>query len=372
MIDSYYIASLAEFYDVLKNIDESFLKNSRNNSGTKKNITRMWFRGHSKNDYNLVPTLFRNQFCEKNTKNTYTQMNLKEDYRYQHMKARAFHNVDSNPVYRSEWQEIYQHHFGRTRLMDWTESAKTALLFALEPYIDTRNNEDLKYKRNHITPCIWVLDPLQLNRKVYKYMAEEFPRIMNDPSGYYSIFREWDDLCAELASNETIYFDGKADEDKEISGILSLCAIEDYRKALGVHLEEAVKGFEFNPFYYLALKIYADALPFIIENPKMTILPPIALLHPYHSNRIRTQRGAFTMFPNYMAMGKAKELNKNRGIDVRFMEQQDYISDCLKVIYILDSHRVAKDLMISGERRSEIYPDIQTYADIIETQEYYY
>ena len=121
-------------------------------------------------------------------------------------------------------------------------------------------------------------------------------------------------MCAELASNETIYFDGKADEDKEISGILSLCAIEDYRKALGVHLEEAVKRFEFNPFYYLALKIYADALPFIIENPKMTILPPIALLHPYHSNRIRTQRGAFTMFPNYMAMGKAKELNKNRGI----------------------------------------------------------
>ena len=54
------------------------------------------------------------------------------------------------------------------------------------------------------------------------------------------------------------------------------------------------------------------------------------------------------------------------------MEEQPYISDCLKVIYIINPNQVAKELMLSGERRSELYPDIQTYADIIETQEYYF
>ena len=39
---------------------------------------------------------------------------------------------------------------------------------------------------------------------------------------------------------------------------------------------------------------------------------------------------------------------------------------------IINLNQVAKELMLSGERRSELYPDIQTYADIIETQEYYF
>lgn len=157
----------------------------------------------------------------------------------------------------------------------------------------------------------------------------------------------------------------------EIRGIISLCAVEAYRRNFGDGVEDAVKRCEFNPLYYLALRMYFDTVPFHIREGHKEFLTPIALLHPYHSECIRTQRGAFTMFPNYIAPDKAKDMYKNRKIDIRSMERQTLIQDCLIVIYILNPNRVAEDMLQSGVRRSELYPDIQTYADIIETQEYY-
>lgn len=363
MIQSFHVASLPEFYEVLHDItiwDQQ--------EGGKKNY---WFRGHSNNYYTLLPTLFRGQFYRANEGGTYSAMNLKEGYRYQHIKARAFHNIHSDPQYQSEWQEIYQHHFGHTRLMDWTETARTALTVALEAFIDTRMNKDLEYKRQHITPCVWILDPYRLNEKVYDYFSKNFYADMKD---YFE--KKWGSaadlwkICRTLEKEKKIYFDDR-DGDLEIRGIISLCAVEDYRRNFGGDVEEAVKRCEFNPFYYLALRMYSDAIPYSIREGQEEFLPPIALLHPYHSERIRTQRGAFTMFPNYIVPDKAKDMYRNRKIDIRSMERQTLIRDCLKVIYILNPNRVAEDMLQSGVRRSELYPDIQTYADIIETQRYY-
>lgn len=362
MISKFYASTLAEFYGALNDVKEDFKDNGKE--------LRFQFRGHGHNYYNLIPTLYRGQFFQKNGNNTYTQMNLKEDYRYQHFKARAFHYVDSNPVYKSEWQEIYQHHFGHTRLMDWTESARTALSFALEPFIDTRANKELEYKRYHCTPCVWVLNPYELNKKVYGYMGEKLPTDIKKSRTMCRSWKDWLPICEEIKNHREIYFDGNK-SDLEIKGVISLCALEDYRKSFGEGFKRAVYTFEFKPFYYLALRIYSDAVPYSIETYDQEILPPMALLHPYHSNRIRTQRGAFTMFPNYFLEEGVEKKCKNRNRDIRNMEEQDYISGCLKVIYIINPHEIARELMLSGERRSELYPDIQTYADMIETQKYY-
>lgn len=363
MIEVFCVASLSEFYEALHEITSS---------DKDKGHPNYWFRGHSYNYYTLLPSLYRGKFYKSNGDGTYSSMNLKENYRYQHIKARAFHNIHTNPQYQSEWQEIYQHHFGRTRLMDWTESARTALTVALEPFIDTRMNKELEYKRQHITPCIWMLDPYKLNEKVYDYFAERFCADMGGCfHTWYGTKLSLNDICQELERNKNIYFDN-GDGDPEIKGIISLCAIEDYRRNFGGGVESAVKRYEFNPFYFLALKMYSDAVPYDIGDGRREFLPPIAILHPYHSERIRTQRGAFTMFPNYIVNDKAEDFYKNRDIDVRAMEWQALIQDCLKAIYILNPHRIAKDMVQSGVRRSELYPDIQTYADIIETQEYYY
>lgn len=366
MIDEYHVSSLSEYYEVINCIGEKEKK--------KGDSIRLWFRGHSKSNYSLIPTLYRGENYKSNSEGTYTEMNLKESLRFQHMKARAFHCVDSEPSYQSEWQEIYQHHFGKTRLMDWSESAKTGLSFSVEPYIDTSDNRELKYKRQHITPCVWVLNPYRLNEMVYDYMSEYlyddmelvFQRV-------YDIDVKFKKICMEMKQNKELYFDCKK-ADIDIKGILSLCAIEDYRKTLGSYIVNAVNSYEFNPFYYLALRMYSDALPVKISDYGKNggkILPPIALLHPYHSERIRAQRGAFTMFPNYVLEGKANAMLKYRKIDGRDMINQQYISDCLHVIYIHNAKNVAKTLLYGGERRSELYPDLQVYADLIETKKYY-
>lgn len=367
MIKEFHVATLDEFYQALGIIERA----DRQISGSD-TIKRYWFRGQSYNHYNLLPSLYRGKFYEQNTEQTYSQMNLKEDYRYQHLKTRVFHSVHSNPQYQSEWQEIYQHHFGHTRLMDWSESARIALLFALEAFIDTRFDRELEYKRQHVTPCIWMLDPYKLNRKVYEYFSNYFMGDMRDYfSRYYSGRIDLDKLCKELKVHPELYFDTE-DGDLEIRGVISLCTIEDYRKTLGIDMDAAVRRYEMNPFYYLALKMYSDALPYSIKDWKKPFLPPMAVLHPYHSERIRIQRGAFTMFPNYIVSEKAKNFYQNRKIDIRAMDQQAYIEDCLKVIYILNPDKMARELMQSGARRSDLYPDIQVYADIIETKEYYY
>lgn len=362
MIKEYNVATLSGFYEAVWEIGE-------NGSGK---IEHCWFRGHGQNDYKLLPTLYRKKYYKCNDKFTYSQMNLREDYRYQHIKARAFHSIKTNPVYKSEWQEIYQHHLGNTRLMDWSESARTALSFALEPYIDTRDRMDLAYKRNYSTPCVWVVNPYKLNEKVYEYMGKKFEPIAGKKlNAYFKDVGGLAILCNEIQQRKNIYFT-KNQEDPEIKGIISLCALEDYRRNYGSQLLQSVKSFEFNPFYYMALRMYSDGLPFPVEDITGDILPPIAILHPYHSERIRAQRGVFTMFPNYILNDKVEKFSKRRKIDIREMERQKYIEECLAVIYINDANTVAKELMISGERRSELYPDIETYADIIETKKYYY
>lgn len=360
---TYNVSSLADFYRAVTDI------------GEKRGVKRLWFRGHTYNHYHLLPGLYRGNYYIANENMTYSDLDLREDYRYQHLKARVFHNVHSNPVHRNEWQEVYQHHLGLTRLMDWSESAKTALSFALEALIDTRQNIlDLEYKRKNMTPKVWVLDPLELNLKVYEYLAGDtsepqaeicLERVLDevDLSARVSVFQN------ELERSKDIYFKPAA-SDLEVEGIMSLCVLEDQRRMMGAQLKKRIQKFEMNPFHYMILRLYADAVPYLVTNEKQCILPPIAVLHPYHSERIRKQRGVFTAFPNYVMEDRVKQYIVRRGKDIREMEKQSYIDSCLDEINIVAPGEVARELIYSGERRTELYPDIEVYAQVMETQQY--
>jgi hypothetical protein len=132
---------------------------------------RPFFRGLPNRTDLLLPTLFRN---EKNPlKDLDTEKILYTEF-ISH--SAVMHSKEFS--LKNSWDILYEmrHHGLPTRLLDWTENFAVALFFAL-------------YRRSE-NPCIWILNPIELNRKSIKLDA-----IVNATTldfDYYSIFIEED------------------------------------------------------------------------------------------------------------------------------------------------------------------------------------
>lgn len=113
----------------------------------KKNTRVVWFRGHSRANYELKSSLFR-----QNIKDI-EHLIINERTRYNYFKNLGFLSHK-----KSDWDLLYtmQHYKSRTRLLDWTEAFSTALYFA---YSEWEKNKPI---------TIWVLKPLAMNNKVRK------------------------------------------------------------------------------------------------------------------------------------------------------------------------------------------------------------
>jgi hypothetical protein len=112
-----------------------------------------WFRGHSRKDWRLVPSLARD-----------ARHLGAESALLKRFMQNAVPHLDIAPREEWEWMFLMQHHRAPTRLLDWSESALTALYFAVS---------DDKYKR--AAGAVWCLDPIALNKEAridFKFSPE--------------------------------------------------------------------------------------------------------------------------------------------------------------------------------------------------------
>jgi len=119
-----------------------------------------WYRGHTRSDFQLLPSLFRGYKNPKKGK-TWNRIWALESDLFWEFSARA---RELHATLRSDWDYLFamQHYGTPTRLLDWTEVLGAAVYFAALKVDETQTVDD---KSKPIPPpCVWVLNPYGLNR----------------------------------------------------------------------------------------------------------------------------------------------------------------------------------------------------------------
>jgi hypothetical protein len=102
----------------------------------------IWFRGQSRREWQLVPSLARNA------------KHLKaESALIKRFMQNAVPHLTVFPREEWEWIFLMQHHRAFTRLLDWSESPLAALYFAVSEKKHTKKDG-----------AVWCLDPVALNK----------------------------------------------------------------------------------------------------------------------------------------------------------------------------------------------------------------
>lgn len=352
---TWYVCSLEDYFEKIDKIGSRYEKQTLEKA-------TLWYRGHEKTDFHLEPGIYRRFYGSGRQRNRYNRngmygtIQLKEDLRYQHFMARNYDKISSMPNSVMEWQEIMQHYFTKTRLMDWSESALVALDFALEAYIDPVDNQEISHRRRVNSPVVWVMNPVQLNREIYQCFCKNrnLVRRAFQPSQRVKVAA----IIEELRRNQDIYFQMESVTEEKMDGILSLSGLEYMREHFEKNAEEKSSKRGFNPFFYLVLKYYSDGIAVNVDE-----LPPMAMIHPYHSDRIRNQRGAFTVFPYYQeGGGKFDEAILKNGVSPYGMEYMDKCKEYLDKIVIMNPQYIAEQLLRIGEKRAYLYPEMENVS----------
>jgi len=134
---------------------------------------RVWYRGLSKREYTLLPSLFREPKGHPREEVVTTDRRQRERNLFARFKTQAGQLLPTGLASSWEVLSVMQHHGVPTRMMDWTDSLFVALYFALE------------YKDCSPSPCIWLLNPFALNKEALKQeQAIIFDQVDQLPGGY--------------------------------------------------------------------------------------------------------------------------------------------------------------------------------------------
>lgn len=337
----------------------------------------LWFRGLDDMDHSLVPSLFRTETRVKRgdgSRNDYSQLHYAEDIRTQHYIAKNSHFFfwQNEPSSRVEWLEVMQHHSIKTRVLDWSESSVHALIFAIESFL-----KDSKWDTvtgNLSLPCVWVLKPASLNKSIFDYIKTKinsdekkdqdeikglFKEMNYNASEQYTVLRNMKDFSDFETYAQTA-------ETQHIDYIFNLSVINDELFRDRERIKKLLlEGDIINPYYYILSRIYSDG--HILKN---RILPPLAVVHPYHSERIKAQHGVFTVFPFYLE-NESDELCRAVGINPDAMQNNLDAANVLHQIIIANPQKIAYELLQNGMNDSWLYPEMPVVANEIENHKIY-
>lgn len=359
-VKTYVVNSFGEYTDAIRKIGGNPVESGM--------VPVLWYRGQSNIDFTLTPSLLRlNVRVERKKVNgDYSSLHYAEDIRTQHYIAKNYHFFQKPPASRVEWLEVMQHHGVNTRVLDWSESSIHSLIFAIEPFLN--KSRFSAQEREECIPCVWVLEPGRLNEKIFDFISENIE----------SETKLITDLLDELELNEpetTAIFDSLKQfrqsafqqvEKGPMDYILNLNELNDEILRDRSRLKYLLKtGNIINPYYYLLCRIYSDG--HILEE---RTLPPLAVVQPYHSERIKAQKGVFTVFPFYKEQADDDVIRKI-GYNPDAMENNAMADDCLHKIIIGRPQKIAFEIMKNGMHDSWLYPEMPIVASEIENHEIY-
>jgi len=347
----YPVKSLGEFYQTLKDLRRAFWRENCNAcplSQEDKTHTKgcngiyedaditslpMWFRGHERQDWILLPSLLRSR--SRNQSDTSREQAFRVPYLTQAPMITSY-----------DWTAMRQHHGMATRNLDWSECAMTALKFALKPFLepDRKGSMDQKHSRENCEPVVWVLNPAVLNSSVYNKLRD---LTVDTDREIAELLRASDKKGEAKAEAKEKYFSDAFCEAPYINGLFNLSVLNTKRVELGPELRDQVNKGHYSPFYWLLVQHYCDNVPI----KKKWGVPPLAILPPYHSARIYAQRGVFTAFPSYEAN------DGTRLSDFADFAMELHGSKYLTKVILLNKEEIADQLRQSGERFSWLFPD---------------
>lgn len=103
----------------------------------------IWFRGHSKSEYENVPAIFRKKTWNPERYKYKNEFEMFKDFK---RKCKSNRETDF------EYLHLMQHFGLPTRLLDWTESSLVALFFAIHDFENCDN------------PNVWIIEPYKFNK----------------------------------------------------------------------------------------------------------------------------------------------------------------------------------------------------------------
>ncbi len=361
-IHQYKVYHFHQYLEIIKQIGES-----------KKKSTCvppvLWSRGHREQSWNLRPTLLRDVKLSSvsNVANA-SRRAMEEELRKQHYIAKNFHFLNKEPKTNLEWYEVMQHHGVKTRLLDWSESELHSLVFALECFFDNRQYRSSD--RINSSPCVWILDPIEWNMKAFELITTNKKIIDSSVNHLYKASsadkREISERMEELQRVFLNYV--SISSARHLKGIFNLSSIIEIQQGLlqGNLISLLKSGELFYCLFYILLYIYLES-----NQQKIDEVMPLSIVESYHSERIRAQKGAFTIFPYYEEDSAFKSAIK-MGIPLDSMEYMYNGNHLLYKIILCNPDEIAFEVMNAGVNVSWLYPEMPVVANAIEQREIFW